>query len=101
MNLLPTAPGLQLEDTYIDAEEVSLTLASPLLPVSCPACGRKTSRPHSHYRRTQYPSVIPDLSKADLSATRFFFLRKDFSGANFSRTDLNQADFSGADLLDD
>src|SRR5215211_7256502 len=52
MNLLPKAPGLQLEDTYIDAEEVSLTLASTLLPVTCPTCGRKTSRLHSHYRRT-------------------------------------------------
>jgi len=52
MNLLPKAPGLQLEDTYIDAEEVSLTLASTLLAVTCPACGRKTSRLHSHYRRT-------------------------------------------------
>src|SRR5215218_7403216 len=51
MNLLPKAPGLQLEDTYIDAEEVSLTLASTLLPVTCPTCGRKTSRLHSHYRR--------------------------------------------------
>jgi transposase len=52
MNLLPKAPSLQLEDTYIDAEEVSLTLASTLLPVTCPTCGRKTSRLHSHYRRT-------------------------------------------------
>ncbi|CAN5805580.1 hypothetical protein BH20ACT11_BH20ACT11_00580 [soil metagenome] len=52
MNLLPESPGLRLTDTYIDAEEVSLTLASTLLPMACPACDQETSRLHSHYRRT-------------------------------------------------
>ncbi len=52
MSLLPKILGLRLADTIIDAEAVSLTLASTALPVSCPACDQKTSRLHSHYRRT-------------------------------------------------
>jgi transposase len=52
MTLLPKTPGLQLADTVIDAEAVSLTLVSTSLPVACSACGQKTSRLHSHYMRT-------------------------------------------------
>jgi transposase len=49
--LLPEVPGLRLEDTFIDADTVSLTLASTSLPVACPVCGHATARLHSHYRR--------------------------------------------------
>ncbi len=52
MSLLPKIPDLLLADTTIDAEAVSLTLASTCLPVSCPICGQKTSRLHSDYQRT-------------------------------------------------
>jgi transposase len=52
MTLLPKTPGLQLEDTFIDADTVSLTLASTSLPAACPVCGGATTRPHSHYQRT-------------------------------------------------
>lgn len=52
MSLLPKVPGLKLENAAIDAETVSLTLASTLLPVACPICGQDTSRLHSHYGRT-------------------------------------------------
>ncbi len=52
LTLLPKVPGLRLEDTFIDADTVSLTLASTSLPVACPVCGHATARLHSHYRRT-------------------------------------------------
>lgn len=52
LTLLPKVPGLRLEDTFIDADTVSLTLASTSLPVACPVCRHATARLHSHYRRT-------------------------------------------------
>lgn len=52
LTLLPKVPGLRLEDTFIDADTVSLTLASTSLPVACPVCGHATARLHSHYRRS-------------------------------------------------
>lgn len=52
MTLLPKIPGLRLAETTVDAEAVSLTLASTSLPAACPACGQKTARLHSHYERT-------------------------------------------------
>ena len=52
MTLLPKSPGLQLEDTFIDADTVSLSLASTALPVTCPVCTQETARLHSHYGRT-------------------------------------------------
>lgn len=52
LTLLPKVPGLRLEDTLIDAETVSLTLASTSLPATCPVCGYATARLHSRYRRT-------------------------------------------------
>lgn len=52
MSLLPKVPGLNLENAAIDAEIVSLTLASTSVPVACPVCGQNTSRLHSHYGRT-------------------------------------------------
>lgn len=52
MSLLPRVPGLKLEDAAIDADTVSLTLASTSVPVACPVCGENTSRLHSHYGRT-------------------------------------------------
>lgn len=52
MTLLPRVPGLELENAAIDAETVSLTLASTSVPVACPVCAQNTSRLHSHYGRT-------------------------------------------------
>jgi transposase len=52
LTLLPKVPGLRLEDTFIDADTVSLTLASTSLPVACPVCRHATARLHSHYRRS-------------------------------------------------
>lgn len=36
MSLLPKVPGLKLENAAIDADTVSLTLASTSVPVACP-----------------------------------------------------------------
>src|SRR5215208_2251773 len=52
MSLLPKVPGLQLKNVAIDANTVSLSVASTRLSASCPLCGHKTARLHSHYRRT-------------------------------------------------
>ncbi len=52
MTLLPKVPGLQLENVAIDAKTVLLSVASTSLSASCPVCGHKTARLHSHYRRT-------------------------------------------------
>src|SRR5215213_10071816 len=52
MSLLPKVPGLQLKNVAIDAKTVSLSIASTRLSASCPLCGQKTARLHSHYRRT-------------------------------------------------
>jgi transposase len=52
MTLLPEAQGLQLENVAIDAKTVSLSVASTRPSASCPVCGHKTARLHSHYRRT-------------------------------------------------
>lgn len=52
MTLLPKAPGLSLEDSFIEDDTVSLTLVSTSLPVVCPVCNRETTRLHSHYGRT-------------------------------------------------
>src|SRR5215218_7675856 len=52
LTLLSKIPGLRLEDTFIDADTVLLTLASTSLPVACPLCGHATARLHSHYRRS-------------------------------------------------
>ena len=52
MSLLPKVPGLQLKNVAIDAKTVSLSIASTRLSASCPLCGHKTARLHSHYRRT-------------------------------------------------
>jgi transposase len=52
MTLLPKVPGLQLENVAIDAKTVLLSVASTRPSASCPVCGQKTARLHSHYRRT-------------------------------------------------
>ncbi len=52
MTLLPKVPGLQLENVAIDAMTVSLSVASTRPWASCPVCGQKRARVHSHYRRT-------------------------------------------------
>ena len=52
MTLLPNSPGLKLEDIFIEAEAVSLRIASTHPTAACPACGRESGRLHSHYERT-------------------------------------------------
>ena len=52
MSLLPEAQSLQLENVAIDTKTVSLSVASTRPSASCPVCGQKTFRLHSHYRRT-------------------------------------------------
>ncbi len=52
MTLLPKAPGLNLADVAIDAEMVSLSVESTCPAAACSLCGRRTTRLHSHYRRT-------------------------------------------------
>jgi DNA-binding NarL/FixJ family response regulator len=52
MTLLPKAPGLRLEGVAIDAERVSLSVASTCPSAYCPVCEDGSDRLHSHYRRT-------------------------------------------------
>lgn len=52
MTLLPKFPGLKLENIFIDAETLSLRVASTHPATACPACGRESGRLHSHYDRT-------------------------------------------------
>jgi transposase len=52
MTLLPKFPGLKLEDTAIDAETISLSIASTRPSAACPACENVSGRLHSHYERT-------------------------------------------------
>ncbi len=52
MTLLPKFPGLKFEDVFIDAECVSLAVASARPGATCPVCGCESGRLHSHYRRT-------------------------------------------------
>ena len=52
MTLLPEFLGLRLENITIDAETVSLSVASTHPSAACSVCGRKSDRLHSHYERT-------------------------------------------------
>ncbi len=52
MTLLPKFPGLEFEDIFIDAECVSLRVASARPAATCPVCGCESDRLHSHYPRT-------------------------------------------------
>jgi len=52
MTLLPKFPGLRLEKIAIDAEIVSLSVASTCPLAACPVCGNLSGRLHSHYSRT-------------------------------------------------
>ncbi len=52
MTLLPKAPGLRLENVAIDAETISLSVASTCASAACPACENSSGRLHSHYLRT-------------------------------------------------
>lgn len=52
MTLLPKSPGLRLENVAIDAEIVSLYVASTCPSAACPVCENTSDRLHSHYLRT-------------------------------------------------
>jgi len=52
MTLLPKFPGLRLENVAIDAESVSLSVASIRPSAACPICENISGRMHSHYLRT-------------------------------------------------
>ena len=71
MTLLPKSPGLRLEDTFIDVDTVSLSLASTTLPVTCPVCAQETARLHSHYGRT-----VADLPWSGRRVRLFLNVRK-------------------------
>lgn len=71
MTLLPKVPGLQLENVAIDAKTVSLSVASTRPSASCPVCGQKTARLHSHYRRT-----VADLPWAGRSVRLSLLVRR-------------------------
>src|SRR5215218_6780242 len=65
MTLLPKVAGLQLQNVAIDAKIVLLSVASTRPSASCPVCGQKTARLHSHYRRTvaEYSLHPPPLGR--------------------------------------
>jgi transposase len=71
MSLLPKVPGLRLENIAIDAQTVSLSVASTRPSASCPVCGHETARLHSHYRRT-----VADLPWAGRSVRLSLRLRR-------------------------
>ncbi len=71
MTLLPKVPSLQLQNVAIDAKTVSLSVASTHPSASCPVCGHKTARLHSHYRRT-----VADLPWAGRSVRLSLLVRK-------------------------
>ncbi len=71
MTLLPKVSGLQLENVAIDAKTVSLSVASTRPSASCPVCGQKTARLHSHYRRT-----VADLPWGGRSARLSLLVRR-------------------------
>jgi transposase len=52
LSLLPKAPGLKLDGYAFDAEAVSLSVANSHPSAESPICEQKTTRLHSHYRRT-------------------------------------------------
>jgi transposase len=52
MTLLSGFPGLDLENISIDAETISLCVASTQPEADCPICGSGSGRLHSHYERT-------------------------------------------------
>lgn len=52
MTLLPKFPGLKLEDIAIDAEIISLSVASTHPTAACPICAHESGRLHSSYERT-------------------------------------------------
>jgi transposase len=71
MSLLPKVPGLRLQNVAIDAKTVSLSVASTRPSASCPVCGHKTARLHSHYRRT-----VADLPWAGRSVRLSLLVRR-------------------------
>lgn len=71
MTLLPKSSGLRLDGTFIDADAVSLTLASTSLPVVCPVCGQTTAHLHNHYGRT-----VADLPWSGRRVQLFLRVRK-------------------------
>lgn len=71
MTLLPEAQGLRLENVAIDAKTVSLSVASIRPSASCPVCGHKTAKLHSHYRRT-----VADLPWAGRSVRLSLLIRR-------------------------
>lgn len=52
MTLLPKFPGLRFENITIDAETITLSVASTRPEADCPICGSGSGRLHSHYLRT-------------------------------------------------
>lgn len=52
MTLSPKFPGLRLENIAIDAESVSLSVASTRPWAVCPICKNTSGRLHSHYLRS-------------------------------------------------
>ncbi len=52
MTLLPKFSGLRLDNIAIDAETVSLSVASTRPSAACPICENVSGRLHSHYLRT-------------------------------------------------
>ena len=71
MTLLPKVPGLQLQNVAIDTKIVSLSVVSTRPSASCPVCGQKTARLHSHYRRT-----VADLPWAGRSVRLSLLIRR-------------------------
>src|SRR5829696_4006983 len=86
MSLLPKVSGLQLKNVAIDAKTVSLSVASTRLSASCPLCGHKTARLHSHYRRTvAVMAVGRTLGKALAAGQEVPLLHAGVSATNLRR----------------
>jgi transposase len=83
--LLPDPTRLRLEYIVAAADAITLVVHAPSPEAVCPACGQRTARVHSHYRRT-----LADLPwhgvpvRRQLACRQCFCDRPDGSGRIFT-----------------
>jgi len=71
--LLGLPEGLKVDDGDVANQVITLTIISPQQNPSCPLCGRRASRVHSHYRRQ-----LTDMSCAGQRVRFILHVRKFF-----------------------
>ena len=71
--LIPSAPGLRLDEVTIGPDRITATLIATRPSTPCPLCGRPARRVHSAYRRT-----VADLPCGRFAVTLQLTVRKFF-----------------------